>query len=229
MLQCGLTQPINTQYVVCIMNMPAQVAPLMDFRTAYSQLDRLEKAFTDGFVSDVEHIAESTGARLLAVLQQPWPFPLDQRSQALLARPLIRAAIAERVRALAELTNISEYKTLKELTAIAYSNINDYITINAINGEPQIDLTDVTPEKMAAIKSFEIEDKPRGGRKIKFVLHDKLAALAMVARHQGLLTDGNLYHQQAKASEKPVNNSLLPADADDDAAARLYSLEINGA
>lgn len=206
--------------------MNALVIPRMDFRPAYGQIDQLERKFVDGYVKDVEGIANKTGQRLLAVLQQPFPYDLDARGVAMLSRPMVRAAIAERVRELSELSDISIPRTLKENAAIAYSNIDNYINIDEF-GNPEIDLTGCTPEQMSAVKSFEIEDKPRGGRKVKFVLHDKLAALGNLMRYQGLLSETNPHWMQQEQSVKP-KAVALPANIDDDAAAQLYAREIGG-
>ena len=198
-----------------------------DFKPAYWQVDQLERKFVDGYVKDIETIADKTGQRLPAVLHAPFPYELDQRALALLARPMVRAAIAERIQTLSELYDISIARTLKELSAIAYANIKNYVKIDAY-GNPEIDLSQCTDEMMTAVKSFEIEDKPRGGRKIKFQLHDKLGALAHVMRYQGLLSDDNPHWRNQEAASKPNQVSKLPAGIDDDAAARLYAREING-
>lgn len=203
------------------------VTPFVDFRPAYWQLQPIERKFVDGYVSDIEGIAEKTGQRLLAVLQAPFPYELDNRAVALLALPLVRAAIAERIKELSDLYDVSIYRTLKELTSIAYSNIGNYIEIDEW-GVPEIKLTKCTPEQLSAIKSFEIEDKPRGGRKVKFVLHDKLGALGNVMTYQGLLNKDNSHWQQAEQSTTAPNAARLPAGMDDDSAADAYARVING-
>ncbi len=208
--------------------MNALVAQSMDFRPAYWQIEPLERKFVDGYVKDVETIADKTGQRLLAVLQQPFPYELDQRAVAMLARPMVRAAIAERIRELSDLYDISIQRTLKENAAIAYSNIKNYIKIDPQWGTPEIDLSECTVEMLSAVKMFEIEDKPRGGRKIKFQLHDKLAALGNLMRYQGLLSDDNPHWRNAEQSVKPNQAAQLPANIDDDAAAALYAREIGG-
>lgn len=199
----------------------------MDFRPAYWQLSPMQRKFVDGYVADIETIADKTGQRLLAVLQGPFPYELDVRASAMLAVPMVRAAIAERIKELSDLYDISVYRTLKEMTAIAYSNISNYITIDPNFGTPEIDLSRCTPEHLSAVKSFEIEDKPRGGRKYKFVLHDKLGALGNVMRYQGLLSDDNQHWRQAAKTVNPANGNL-PASISEDQAALAYSRVING-
>lgn len=204
------------------------ITPFTDFRPAYWQVEPMERKFVDGYVKDIETIADKTGQRLEAALHAPFPYELDQRAAAMLARPMVRAAIAERIKELSELYDISIARTLRELSAIAYANIKNYIKICPLTGTPEIDLSNCTPEMMTAVKSFEIEDKPRGGRKYKFQLHDKLGALAHVMRYQGLLADDNPHWRNAEQSSKPNQVSKLPAGIDDDAAAQLYAREISG-
>lgn len=202
------------------MNAVATIA--VDFRPAYQQIDKAEKAFVDGYVADVEHVAEKTGQRLLAVLANPLPFKLDARAYAYLARPMVRAAIADRVHSLAEASNVTTYRTIKEAACVAYSNIGNYTKVNDF-GEPEINLSNATPEQMAAVKSFEWEDKPNGGRKVKFVLHDKMAAIDKLMRYQGLLSDSGEHFNASLRSEKPAKSAAIPANASEDAAADLYA------
>lgn len=202
------------------------LAPIvMDFQPAYWQIEPMERKFVDGYVSDIERIADRTGQRLIAALRAPFPYELDNRSKAMIARPLVRAAIAERIRELSEMCDISIYRTLKELTAISYSNIKNYVKINEL-GEPEINLLNCTPEQMSAVKSFEVEYLARGGKKVKFVLHDKMAGLGMVMRYQGLLGEQNNHWQNAQETDKGAPNAL-PANIDPEAAADLWSREIN--
>lgn len=204
------------------------LASMIDFRPAYWQIDAMQRKFVDGYVSDIETIASKTGKRLLAVLQEPFPWELDQRSKAMLAIPLVRAAIAERVNSLSQVYEISVHRTLKEIVSIAYSNISNYIEVDAF-GVPEIDLSRATPEMMSAVKSFEIEDKPRGGRKYKFQLHDKIAALRMIAQYQGLIgEDSSAHWKDAEQSVKPQRAKQLPASSSEEDAAELYSKMING-
>lgn len=204
------------------------ITPFVDFRPAYLQLEQIERKFVDGYVADIEGIAEKTGQRLEAVLHAPFPYELDNRAVALLALPLVRAAIAERIKELSNLYDISIYRTLKELTAIAYSNISNYIDID-VCGVPEVNLTRCTPEQLSALKSIEIDDKPRGGRKVKIVMHDKLGALINgVMRYQGLLQEDNPHWKSAEQSTTAPNVARLPAGMDDDSAADAYARVING-
>lgn len=210
------------------MTFPATIAqPVIEFRTAYWQLEPIERRFVDGFVSDLEKVAERTKQRLAAVLMQPVT-GLDDRAMAFLARPLIRSAIAERVREISDLCDVSTYRSLKEVTAIAYSNIKNYVQIDQW-GEPVLNLSEATVEQLSAVKSFEWIDMPKGGRRIKFTLHDKMQGLTQLMRYQGLLNESNEHWRDTQAKEKPARErTAMPANIDDEQAAELYSRTING-
>lgn len=211
--------------------MNAMVPANIEFRTSYGQLQPIERVFVDGYVKALEAVAERTGARLLAVLNAPVDADkLDDRALAMLSRGHVRSAITERVREISDLSNVSVYRTMKEVAGIAYSSMAHYLDIESnIGGFPEIDLFKCTPEQLACIKEFSWEDKPRGGRKVTIKLHDKLAALDKLMRHQGLLADdaGEGFRASIAADAGP-KSSGVPAAADEQAAAELYSRTING-
>lgn len=204
------------------------VPATIEFRTAYWQLEPIERKFVDGYVVDLEKRAERTGQRLMTALMQP-PDDLDERSLAFLARPLIRSAIAERVKDISDLCDVSVYRTLKSVTAIAYSSMEHFLDIPDGLGYPDVNLSKCTPEQLSCIKSFEWEDKPKGGRKVKITLYDKLDGLKTLMRYQGLLSDENEHWREVQKKEKPSRERQgLPATVDDEQAAELYSRVING-
>lgn len=196
---------------------------IVEFTTAYRQLRPSEKVFVDGYVSDLETVAVRTGEKLQTLLALPVNENIDERSANFLSLSLVRAAIAERVRELAEEMEISVYKTLKELRSLAYSNIGNYMDIGE-DGHPYFDLARCTPEQLSAVKSIKIEEGVRGGRKFEFVLHDKVSSLDKLMKYQGLLDDEHWKAENAKA----VKSKRLTADTSDDEAADLYAKMING-
>lgn len=208
------------------MNVVSPINSGLNFEPAYRQLQPVERTFVDKFVEEIEAIAEETGQRLLALLQRPLPPDLDQRSRGMLARPLVRAAIADRVRELSQVMEISTYRTMKELKALAYSNLADYMKIDQVSGQPYFNLSGCTYEQLAAIQSIEIEENPRVGRKFKFKLHDKLGSLRELMQYQGLREKDNPDWKKAIESEKPP--AQLHADVTDEAAADAYNRAING-
>lgn len=193
----------------------------MSFETAYRQLTPAEKSFADDYVEALERAAVRAGERM-AVLLERSPLDTSERALAFLSRPLVRAAIAERVRDLTEQMDLSAHRAVKELSNIAFSSIGHYMEVDDF-GQPHFDMTKCTPEQLSAISSIEIEDNPRGARKFKFKLHDKNIALTNFLRLMGLF-DGDNNPWRDKTA-RTVQVQALPVGASMEDA---YSRVING-
>jgi len=201
----------------------------MDFRPAYWQISGYEQTFVNGYVADLEKIAENTGQQLIIVLQQPFPYELNDRAITLLNNPLVRAAIVERVQDIARQMDVSVYRTIKELTGIAYSNIGNYLSIDPKTGAPRVDWSKCTNEMLAAVREIEIDENLKGGIKIKFKLHDKLAALTNLMKYQGLLNEENEdWKSRKEGGAVRTTAPRVRNDMNDQDAADLYSRQING-
>lgn len=201
------------------------------FVSAYRQLSPTEKSFVDAFVADLEHKAAMNGERLLEMLRRPVSAP-DARTAELLCRQLVQAAIAERVREIADSMALSAHRILKETAAIAFSSIGNYMEVGQ-DGVPLFNLSQCTPEQLSAIQSIEIVDNYQTGKRtFKFKMHDKIAGLQMFMRHAGLLDADNPHWRAEQA--RSVNPAVageplgLPAAANDAEAADAYSRMING-
>lgn len=203
------------------------ITPFNDFRSAYASLTPMETKFVDGYVVDLQIYAERTGARLAAVLHLPFPGELDRTAVALLARPMVRAAIVERINGISQEHDLTINRSLRSLGNLAYSNIKDYFDISTISGMPELNLAKASADQLEAVKSIEIEDMARGGRKTKITMHDKTANLLTTLKYFGVLQEDNEHWRQATATEKP-DAKQIPADADLAKAADMYARLING-
>ncbi len=96
----------------------------------------------------------------------------------------IQAAMDRR----AERTGITAERVFRELAAIGFSNMGDYLTVK--KGIPTIDLENLTPDQMAAIRVIKIGPDSGGQRQIHVKLRDKLGALIVLARHLGMINGG---------------------------------------
>lgn len=112
--------------------------------------------------------------------------------QALIKHPKVRAMIDAAHKRLSERTEISVEKVLMELAKLGFANMQDYIRIQP-NGDPSIDLSDLSPEQWAAVSEVVTEtymdgrgDEAREVKRIKIKLHDKLGALEKIAKHLGI-------------------------------------------
>jgi hypothetical protein len=189
---------------------------------AYRQLQPAEKAFVDAYVSDLEREAARRNERISNAAYWPIPVAVYEASRGLLDRPLVRAAVRERIDDLARASELTPHRVVKELMTLSFSSMEHYMRIGE-DGQPWFDLQHCTPEQLAAIQSIEIEEGLRG-RKFKFKLHPKLDALKTLAQTIGLLeADNGYWREEQKRPAVPQ----LTSDATQDSAADLYSRLIN--
>lgn len=192
------------------------------FTTAYRQLSPAEKLFADGYVASVEHEANRRNERIsLALARSVTPSGME-----MLDRPMVCAAIAERIKEIAAATELTHHRVIKEYMAMGFSSMGDYMEIGQ-DGQPYFDLARCTPEQLSAIQSVEIEEthgRMGVNRKFKFKLHPKQPALQALAEHMGLLQADNPVWRASNA--QPV--TALPATTTVDAAADQYARLING-
>jgi phage terminase small subunit len=119
----------------------------------------------------------------------------DNRSNASSLRQ--NNAIGQRIKELqvqaAERVGVSIERVLNELAKIGFANIGDYVDVSGADG-PQIDLSALPPEKLAAISEIQTEtildrsvrddESGRTGevRKVRLKLWDKRGALVDLGR-----------------------------------------------
>lgn len=204
----------------------------MNFVSAYRQLSAAEKQFTDGFVGALETRAVKASRRIIELLDDS-----DPLGHPFLERPLVRAAIAERVREIQDAADLTAYRVLKELSAIAFSNINDYMLADSerIEGHNvnfiSWDLAKCTREQMGAIQSIKVEYDASGliVKKLEFKLHDKVAGLDRFMRYMGLLDPENPHYRAENAKIACKKEPLaLAVGTTQTQAANAYAQFIEG-
>lgn len=207
------------------------MAPI-SFASAYRQLQPAEKVFVDAYVADTEREANRRNERISLALHRAIPADVVNASRGMLERPMVRAAISERINDIAASNELTGHRVIKEIMAMAFSSVGDYMEVGD-DGQPWFDLARCTPEQLSAIKSIKIEETGGGGierptkRKFEFVLHDKIAAIKMLADHIGLLQADNSHW--AAQNARPVDGAAtLPADTTADGAGDRYAAMING-
>jgi phage terminase small subunit len=104
----------------------------------------------------------------------------------------ISEAIAELVAARSERTKVTADQVVERLAALAFANIFDFMRIGE-NGDPYIDMSNLTRDQAAALQEFTVEDfkdgrgeDARDVRKIRIKMHDKLRPLVELGKHLGL-------------------------------------------
>lgn len=182
--------------------------------SAYKQLSPSERVFVDGYVGRLERDAEKRGDRISNALYRPITRSVMEASRGLLEKPMVKAAITERVNELATGAELSIQKVIKELSSIAFSNLSAYFKINQW-GIPEYDFTACTPEQMAALRSWEHIEDVKAGRRVKIVTHDKLKALEMLAKYMGLVDIENPHFETSQRRPAPITVNSTDADAAD--------------
>lgn len=113
----------------------------------------------------------------------------------LLRKPEIAAAVAQARKERFDRLKMDADEVMAELAAVARGNVEDFTRLTE-NGEPFIDMSEMTREQKAALASVETHDyldgrgdDARDVRKVVVKLHPKVPALVAIAKHHGLMTE----------------------------------------
>lgn len=100
-------------------------------------------------------------------------------------RPEIAAAIAAQEAPILARAEITAERVLRELARVAFADPRKLVDAQGrVKGLQEID-----DDTAGAIALLRLEEKPEGRRVLRIRLHDKIAALVVLARHLGLLHD----------------------------------------
>ena len=152
---------------------------------AYDLLTDTEREAVDNYVDFAVRQQRANHQRVLAALNLPIPSEYIRRTKQALNRPVLRAAIAERITEIAAEGDISPDRAIHEYATVAFSDITDYLRAGYY-GEPVLkDLSEIPASKAGAIKSIECQPGQMG-TKWKITLHDKLPALKTLTDLMGM-------------------------------------------
>ena len=107
----------------------------------------------------------------------------------LLTNANVAAYLNERQRELQQRTEITQDKVVRELAAIAFADIADYVQVKDYGGLSMVEITptsEIPESKRAAIASIK-----QGNNGIEVKLHNKLDALDKLGRHLGMFKGDN--------------------------------------
>lgn len=205
--------------------------------SAYEQLRPVERIFVDAYLSEISMSATQAGQSVIDHINTLRWATKEQRYNArfkvahwhaneMVKKPLVQAAIWERVEQISKHMEISAYRILAELKGIAFSSVAHYIAGYDISGMPITDFRNATPEQMAAVQSIETEYDANGCvKKVKYKLHDKMAAVDKLMKYMGML-DGE---GTAKvAGQSPARQQQIAANTSTAQAADLYAKTLRG-
>lgn len=152
---------------------------------AYDLLTDIERAAVDEYVNFAVAQQRAKRERIAMALNLPIPSEYIRRSRQALNRPVLRAAIAERILEEARQEDISPDRAIHELSTIAFSDITDFLQAGYFSEATLKDLKEIPADKAGAIKSIECQPGHMGTR-WKITLHDKLPALKTLTDMMGV-------------------------------------------
>lgn len=107
----------------------------------------------------------------------------------------VRAEIERRQKKLAEKSEVTVDRVVKELAKIGFANFGDLITVQE-DGTAFLDFTALTAEQRAVISEFQVDEYKEGRgedardvKKVKVKFADKKAALELLGRFLGMFKD----------------------------------------
>lgn len=177
--------------------------------SAYRQLLPAEKMFVDKYVQALQAIADRRQVRLHVVLSEP----VQMDNQGMLNRPLVTAAITERINELAITEELSPDRVIREWTAIAFSNLTDLVEFDEFHS-PTLTVANATPEQQVAVKKLTFDRAANGAVRLNIEMHDKLAALSKLSGYLGIDVPEN-DHWRSRNAKTVIESSAAVRDAAD--------------
>lgn len=153
---------------------------------AYDLLEPFERQAVDEYVKFAINEQNHKHQRIAHAMAVPIPSEYVRRSKGVLAKPLARAAVAERLQAAADDQDLSPTRVIKEHAAIAFSNIADYLTVQPFGDFTVKPLDTIDRQALAAVKSMKTIPSPYGIR-TEITLHDKHPSLKAMGELMGLV------------------------------------------
>lgn len=191
------------------------------FRSAYNQITSAERSYVDRLVAQMVEEAQRHGKPLTVLLDTPIPPALTaQDARGWLQRPLVVAAITERIRDVQHYKDISIDTLVRQLFAIATFSLEEITKFDEY-GDPYIDLESATADQWAALESIEVEKSDGLTRttktKIKIKRESKTAAIKQLTELLGGAEAVNSYVKQQRAAHVPqLTDSSTVTDAADE-------------
>lgn len=202
----------------------------MELVSAYKQLAPIERVFVDAFVSDIQADATAAGRKVIDFVREyggRTGKSARYYADKIMSRPMVQAAIEERVTRITEQLEITAYKVVKEVAIIAQSSITEYYDIDPQTGYMQLALHKCTPDQLRAIKSIKIRET-NSGRTEEIELHPKMQALDMLFKYMGLYGEDNTQRFGAIIDGDKQPAKGIPANASTADAADLYQRTLRG-
>ncbi len=153
--------------------------------SAYDLLEPLEKSAVDEYVQYAVSVQRENHESVRGAMFKPIPVEYILKSRKVLNKPVVKAAIAEKIKEISDVEDMSPNKVVKEYITIATSDIGEFIQNDPYGNVTVKPLTEIDPIKRKAIKTVETK-ATAFGVSTKLTLHDKLPALRALSDMMGL-------------------------------------------
>lgn len=155
--------------------------------SAYDMITEAERAVLEEYVSYAVTEQQRKRQRVDLALNLPVPAEFMRKGRECFAKPVVLAALRERLLEESARRDISPDRVIREYGKIAFSDISDYLEQGSWGTVQLKDFANVSADKLGAIKSVETRMGSNGATQVKLVLHDKFPALKALAELMGLV------------------------------------------
>ena len=170
---------------------------------AYNSINEFERQIVDSFIKYASEASEKQNCSVLEIMQKPLPQSIIAESRGAIEKPLVQAAIVEKLNDVENARFLDKNRIIKEHNLLAFSNMADYVKINQYN-QPEIALENLSREKMAAIQKIKITNTLLGTT-IELKLYDKQNSLQFISKLVNL--------EQVERVKEIDNTANMDADA----------------
>lgn len=204
--------------------------PTFDLLSSYDQLSTTERHFVDEYVDDLRERALSLNEPLIKALDMPVTPSMVEHSRGFLARRLVLAAIAERIKVIAADTDLSWRRVAEGLMVLGFSNMADYVELDPTTNQPRPRLDVHDRRKMGAVKKLKFKTTVPANphaptvHELELELYDRYPALRALTEHMAANLPGNPYWREHEAKHVTKKNvRQIDAHADAEKAAEQYT------
>lgn len=155
--------------------------------SAYDMITEAERAVLEEYVSHAVTEQQRKHQRVDLALNLPVPAEFMRKGRECFAKPVVLAALRERLLEESARRDISPDRVIREYGKIAFSDISDYLEQGSWGTVQLKDFANISADKLGAIKSVETRMGSNGATQVKLVLHDKFPALKALAELMGLV------------------------------------------
>ena len=155
--------------------------------SAYDMITEAERAVLEEYVSYAVTEQQRKHQRVDLALNLPVPAEFMRKGRECFAKPVVLAALRERLLEESARRDISPDRVIREYGKIAFSDISDYLEQGSWGTVQLKDFANISADKLGAIKSVETRMGSNGATQVKLVLHDKFPALKALAELMGLV------------------------------------------